>query len=358
MKKTFTAIYPLLALFLAGTMIFTGCSGPSAAPSQPDANGQQQSAAGTAAVEPPGPAAQKMQQLTVQGPLGITISAPIYNILENQALASFADEVVYTPWKTPDELRARISSGQADISAVPTYVGSNLYNRGIDVKLLNTLVWGILYVVGPENETGGGWETLRGQTIHVPLKGDMPDLVFRYLLRKNNLDPEKDIRIEYVAGTQELVGLMAAGKAKYAVIPEHLATMAVQKVEGTAKIMSLQEEWAKATGKPARIPQAGILVSGELVKNQPELVESLQRQFQESVTVLNQHPDKAAKMIAEYQEGLEPAFIESLIPALNLEFVSAKDAREELEFFFTELSSLSPDIIGGKLPDDAFYYDK
>lgn len=356
MKKSLNAIRPLFALVIVAGIVLAGCAGSSSSPSNTASN-EQEPAAATTVGETSETAAPKLERLALQGPLGITISAPIYNILEQKGLDAYAEEVVYTPWKSPDELRARISSGQADISAVPTYVGSNLYNRGVDVKLLNTLVWGILYIVGPEDETAG-WESLRGQTVHVPLKGDMPDLVFRYLLSKNQIDPEKDIKIEYVSGTQELVGLMAAGKAKYAVIPEHLATMAVQKVEGTAKIMSLQEEWAKATGKPARIPQAGILVSGELVKNQPELVESLQKQFQESVSYLNEQPGEAAEMIAKYQEGLTPAFIESLIPSLNLEFVSAKDAKEELEFFFTELSSLSPDIIGGKLPDDAFYYDK
>jgi NitT/TauT family transport system substrate-binding protein len=36
--------------------------------------------------------------------------------------------------------------------------------------------------------------------------------------------------------------------------------------------------------------------------------------------------------------------------------VPAAEARAELEFFFTRLSELSPEVIGGALPDDSFYY--
>jgi NitT/TauT family transport system substrate-binding protein len=44
------------------------------------------------------------------------------------------------------------------------------------------------------------------------------------------------------------------------------------------------------------------------------------------------------------------------VPHFNLDVVSAAEAREELEFFYEELASMSPEIIGGELPDDTFYY--
>jgi NitT/TauT family transport system substrate-binding protein len=50
--------------------------------------------------------------------------------------------------------------------------------------------------------------------------------------------------------------------------------------------------------------------------------------------------------------------IEKVIPSLNLKFVSAKDAKKDLEFFFKEISTVSPEIIGGKLPNEGFYYGK
>lgn len=95
-----------------------------------------------------------------------------------------------------------------------------------------------------------------------------------------------------------------------------------------------------------------------MVRSYPEVIEELQIQLEESVRFLNEQPQEASQLLAKYQEGLEPAFIERLIPEINLQFISARDAREELEFFFNELSTISLDIIGGKLPDEGFYYQK
>ncbi len=49
--------------------------------------------------------------------------------------------------------------------------------------------------------------------------------------------------------------------------------------------------------------------------------------------------------------------VTQVIPRLNLEVVPAADAQAELEQFFSELATLSPDIIGGSLPDADFYLD-
>lgn len=177
MSRTSKTSYVMMSLIVAITSALIGCS----AQTNQATTSSQQSAA-----EQPAATAQEVQKrehLTIQAPVGISLSSPIYKMIEDKSLSPFAENVEYKPWKTPDELRARISSGQAEVSAVPTYVGANLYNRGMDVKLINTLIWGILYMIGPDGEAVS-WDSLRGQTVHVPFKGDMPDLVFRYLLKK------------------------------------------------------------------------------------------------------------------------------------------------------------------------------
>lgn len=341
-KYGFSTILALLSVLL----LVTGCSLTNIE-EKPEANEQESEQA------------TKLEKLAIQAPAGVSITAPLYKLIEDNMMNDVAEETEFLTWNTPDEMRSRISSGQVDVSAVPTYVGANLYNKDVKIQLINTLIWGILYMVGPDGEELS-WDSLKGNTIHVPFKGDMPDLVFQYLLDKNGIDSEKDIKIEYTSTPQEVVQLLAAGKAKYAILPEHTASLAVGKAkkEGVVlqKSISLQEEWANATGKSPRIPQAGIVVSTKLIQEHPEVVEELQTNIEKSIQFLTDEPESAGQLIATYQEGLEPAFIEKLLPSLNIEFVTAQDAKEELEFFFTELASLSPDIIGGKLPDEGFYY--
>jgi len=40
----------------------------------------------------------------------------------------------------------------------------------------------------------------------------------------------------------------------------------------------------------------------------------------------------------------------------NAVFVTARDAKPELEFFFGVLHAREPNLVGGKLPDAGFYH--
>ena len=40
------------------------------------------------------------------------------------------------------------------------------------------------------------WEDLKGRKVLGGRKGGMPEMVFEYILKKNGLDPEKDLSID------------------------------------------------------------------------------------------------------------------------------------------------------------------
>jgi len=221
---------------------------------------------------------QHLEIIRIQGPLPISFALPLISAIEHHALDAYATKIEYKTWKNPDELKARIISNQADIFAVPTYAAANLYNRQLNVNYVATIVWGYLYMIGPEQEPIT-WDALKEETIYIPHKGHVADLVFQYLARQNGLDPKKDLSVHYVSGPNEAVAQLIMGNAKYAIISEHAATLAVikGKKEGIAldKVMDLQEEWAKATGKDAEIPIGGILISGKFMQKHPDVVEAL-----------------------------------------------------------------------------------
>ena len=52
-------------------------------------------------------------------------------------------KIEFKLWNNPDELRALILKKEVDFIALPTNVATNLYNKGIDLKLLNVSTWAI-----------------------------------------------------------------------------------------------------------------------------------------------------------------------------------------------------------------------
>jgi NitT/TauT family transport system substrate-binding protein len=301
----------------------------------------------------------QIEELTLQGPHPLPLSLPLYRVATSDgALDEHVGEVRFTQWRNPDRMRASVSSGRVRVTAAPSYAAANLYNRGLDIRMVDVAVWGMLNVVGPAGETLR-WSDLEGKTVYSPFRGDMPDLVFKLLARSNGLEPGVDFEMEYVSAPPQLIKLFAVGRADYGVLPEHPASAAILRARKQgrelARVMDLQEAWGETTGAEARIPQGSIIVTGELAREHPEVVRALHHDLAEASEWVMEHPKQAAELAQGHFELPKP-LIRRSVPHFNLDVVSAAEARKELEFFYEELASMSPEIIGGKLPDDPFYY--
>lgn len=313
-----------------------------------DAGGEETEAADT-----PTP----IETLRVRHPQQLAFSAPFALLDTAGPLGDFTAELDVDKWASPDVLRGILTSGQSDITAVPTYVGANMYNKGVDVHMLAVVVWGLLHVIGPDG-TEPDWESLRGKTIMLPFKNDMPDLVFQYLTKANGMTIGEDFQVEYYAQPPEVVAHLAAGTGTWAVLPEHTASLAINKAKQAGveltRVLDLQSEWGAATGTAARIPQAGIVTTSTFAAEHGDLLAALLDELDRAVGVVNEAGEDTVALLAE-QNNLPAPVVASVIPRLNLDVVPADEARAELEAFYTELATLSPEIIGGGLPDEGFY---
>lgn len=301
---------------------------------------------------------QRAGELTLIGPPSLPLSLALARAVDAGGLTDVAESVTFSTWTNPDQLRASLISGQAPLAAAPSYVAANLYNRGLDVKLLNIVAWGIIYVVGP-GDAPITWEELLGKSVAIPFKGDMPDLVFRYLATENGLDPDADLNLQYMSAPTEAVAKVVSGGVDYAVLPEQTASVAVargsQQGQAYSKVMDLQAQWGEITGGEPLIPQAGIVVNGDFYRQNPDLIGAVQRELKAAVQWVNDNPEEAG-LLAEKYLGADPNLTAAAIPSFNLKFVTAADARADLEYFYSRLAELSPEIIGGKLPDAEFYH--
>ena len=305
----------------------------------------------------PAPAPEPLAELRIYHPVTLAFAAPFTMLDTEGALAEVASAVNIDTWNTPDVLRSILVNGDTDAAAVPSYVGANLHNRGVDVRMAAVVVWGLLWFIGPEG-TPATWDSLRGQTVMIPFPNDMPDLVFRFLATSNGLTPGEDFEIEYYAQPPEIIGRLATGGGAWAVLPEHVVTLALAKAnqngQSLGRVFDLQAEWAAATGTSPRIPQAGIVVRGELAADRPDAVAALLDALEASVEVVKAAEPGTLAALSE-ASGVPAPVVQQVIPRLNLEVVPAAEAQAELEQFFAQLASLSPDIIGGGLPEASFY---
>lgn len=308
-------------------------------------------------VDAPAPEPEPLASLRIRHPDTLAFAAPFAIVADAGELSDVAREVDVATWASPDELRALLVNGDAEVAAVPSYVAANLHNRGVDVRVVAVVGWGLLHLIGPDG-AAGGWDALRGETVHVPFQGDMPDLVFGFLAEANGLEPGVDLTVDYHAQPFEIVALMAAGRAEWAVLPEHAATLALAQARkagmSVGRAMDLQDEWGTATGTRPRIPQVAVVMPGTLVDERPDVVAAVQRELEAAVA---KAVEPSAALVATLAEssGLPAEVVADVLGRLNLEFAGGAEAREELERFYGALVERSPDIVGGELPGDRFY---
>ena len=70
---------------------------------------------------------------------------------------------------------------------------------------------------------------IRDRTIYSTGQGANPEYVLRHILQKNGIDPDQDVKIEFVQENEELAALMDSGKAAVAMVPEPTATTVLAK---------------------------------------------------------------------------------------------------------------------------------
>lgn len=272
-------------------------------------------------------------------------------------LKPFAPDATFKAWKTPDEMRAGISSSSMTAVIMPTNVAANLYNRGLGVRLANVMTHGLLYVVAPSG-TVTDIAGLKGKRVAVPFRNDMPDLIFRRLLATASLQPS-DLAIEYSGTPPEAVQLLVSGRVDAALLSEPASSGAILRAKWTAwknleRAIDCQKVWATITGSTT-IPQAGLAVTDKLTAQiGTDGLIILQKALETAVRAVIKDPSTAAG-IAAPEFGLPAAVIERSIEFSNLVAEPATAARADLTTLFEALAKEDLRIIGGKQPDDRFF---
>lgn len=287
--------------------------------------------------------------------LGLTKAAPALPVLQMVESNAMGDNVELNIdyWDSPEQLIAMTQDGEHDMFALPLTVGAKLYNKGIGIKLTNVNTWGITYFVTSDDNIKD-WSDLKGKTIHVPLKSSPPDIVLRYFLNANGINPETDAELKY-ASTSEVAQLVKSGQAEYAVLLEPQVTNCLSGNENLRIAFSYDTEWKKIMGEEKNIPNAGIGASSEFAESNPEVVEKFEEEYEKALNYLVENPEKAGELGNEYF-GVDKEIMEKAVPTLGIMYKSGKDSIEDLNDFYKVLYDYDPTTIGGQIPDEEFYY--
>jgi len=257
---------------------------------------------------------------------------------------------------SPDQIVGKVINGDVDIAAVPTNLASILYAKtNGEILYLATNTLGVLHILENGNEIQS-FENLKGKKIVATGKGASPEYILNYLLKKNGIN--KDVEIEYLQEHSELAAKMAAGEVKIALLPQPFVTTTLMKNKDARLALDLTKEWEKVEGDKNKLVMGCVIVRKEFAENNKDIVDNFLKEYEESVKFVNENKEDAAKLIEQYEILPNAKIAELAIDGSNITFINSEDSKDMVNGFFKILFNSNPKSVGGKLPDEGFYYSK
>ena len=368
MKKTtrLTAAFAAAMLLLTGA----GCSGSSEAQTTTTAATTTTAETTTAAPETTttqetttaAPETTTTTEAETQAPAAVPESVNIaalkgptamgmIKFMDDQS-ASDVTNYEFEIYAAPDELTPKIIQGAVDFACIPANLASVLYNKTegeVEVLAVNTL--GVLYIVENGGESINSMEDLHGKTIYASGQGSTPEFALNYLLAQNGID---DVTIEWKSEHAECVTAITAGEGGIAMLPQPFVTTAMTKNEGIRVALDLTEEWDKLDNGSSLL--TGVVVGRkEFIDAYPDAVKEFMDNYRDSVAYVNSDTDGAAALIGKY-DIVPEAVAKKALPACNIVFIEGSEMKEKLSGYLQVLFDSLATSVGGKLPDNDFYY--
>lgn len=278
-------------------------------------------------------------------------------LIEDDKAGTAALNYTFTVETAAPNVRDALINGTADIGALPTNVASALYNSTNGEVLLLTLnTRGVLYLVTNTGKATAptSLADLAGKTVYVPTQN--PTFITKALFEKAGVSVTLDSTT--YAEPAALQAAVAQGQVEYAVLPEPMVTIAKTKAAQASVTLSetpldLTAEWDKSFTAGSLV-QGCVVVRKAFATEHPNEVAKFLEEYEASINYVINNPKEASeKIVASGVFAGAAAVAEKAIPKCNFCFVKGADMKPLMNEF---LAAMPTAAIGGKVPDDGFYY--
>ncbi len=293
--------------------------------------------------------------ISIAGLKGPT-SMGMVKLMEDAEKGKASNNYTFSMAGSADEITPKLVQGELDIAAVPANLASVLYNntKG-EIQLLAVNTLGVVYIV-ERGEAIQSIKDLKGKTIYATGKGSIPEYALKHILEKNDIDPEKDITIEWKSEPTEVVSILGEDEKAIAMLPQPFVTVAQNTLDNLRIAVNLTESW-DALDNGSQLITGVLVVRKAFAEENPKQLEAFLKEYEASTKYVNENVDEASALVEKFNIVKAP-IAKKAIPYCNITYLQGEKMKSAVEGFLEILYNQNPKAIGGSLPGDDFYYGK
>lgn len=276
--------------------------------------------------------------------------APMYAAIEKGYFTEEGIELELVTGYGADKTMTAVLSGEAQIGFMGSESSIYTYGQGAEDYVVNfaqlTQRAGN-FLVSREPIENFDFSMLAGKTVLGGRAGGMPEMVFEYTLKKNNLNPASDLTIDQSIDFGSTAAAFSGGQGDFTIEFEPHATALEAKGDGYV-VASLGEE-------SGYVPYTAFSAKKSFLEENPETIQSFTNALQKGMNYVNQSSP------ADIAQTISPQFPETdleTLTAIVTRYYEQETWKEDLVFeeeSFTLLQNILEEA--GELSERVPYTD-
>lgn len=227
--------------------------------------------------------------------------APMYVAIEEGYFAEEGIDLTLVTGFGADKTMTAVLTGEADIgfmgseSTVYTYAGGT---EDYVVNFAQLTQRAGNFLVAREPIEDFSWDMLKGRKVLGGRAGGMPEMVFEYILVKNNIDPASEVQIDQSIDFGSTAAAFSGGQGDFSIEFEPHATALELKGDGYV-VASLGED-------SGYVPYTAFSAKKSYIEENKEVIQAFTNALQKGMDYVQSHtPEEIAKVIAPQFEGTD-----------------------------------------------------